>query len=248
MADRHLNLFYSYNRDNELIENNLTRAFIVFLSIISGKTRHRVLSSLLERSRRPINNPVGAEDLDFTNPSFALQSNIERHIPNNSDRKILLTIATEPLDISSTVSATDVESTDEGENNSGSSSIPDAWVYDIDQGYCILIEVKAGSYPLSAGQLEAHAADWFGFSRRGSLQELDSRDSLGSVTWIDVLETLRDTSKNHADIDSAEERLLWRMGEFVSYFGYHVFNGFDFSGLHAPPDLVISHSPQQGGT
>ena len=37
-TDRYLNLFYSYNRDNELIENNLTRAFIVTLQTIEPAT------------------------------------------------------------------------------------------------------------------------------------------------------------------------------------------------------------------
>lgn len=107
MADRHLNLFYTYNRDSELIENNLTRAFIVFLSIVSSEARNKILSTLLERSHKTINNTVDAEGLDLANASFALQSNIDRHLTRRSGRQLLLTISTEPLDITSSVAASD---------------------------------------------------------------------------------------------------------------------------------------------
>lgn len=101
MADRHLNLFYTYNRDNELIENNLTRAFIVFLSTVSGEVRHKILSTLLGRSDKTNGSSADAEGLDFKDACFALQSNINPYLPQNADRKALLTISTEPLDISS---------------------------------------------------------------------------------------------------------------------------------------------------
>ena len=45
--DRHLNLFYTYNRDPEFIENNLTRAFIVTLRALGGDTRRALLKQLL---------------------------------------------------------------------------------------------------------------------------------------------------------------------------------------------------------
>ncbi|MEO0080807.1 MAG: hypothetical protein ABIL25_00740 [candidate division WOR-3 bacterium] len=43
MEDRHLNLFYSYNqsREAELIENNLTRAFIQALRMQGAPPRDR---------------------------------------------------------------------------------------------------------------------------------------------------------------------------------------------------------------
>lgn len=239
MADRHLNLFYTYNRDTELIENNLTRAFIVFLSIVSNEVRHKILSTLLGRSQKTINNPVNAEDLDFRNASFSLQSNIDRYLPENAGRKLLLTVSTEPLDIASSVTVTDMESADEGENGSDFSSVPDAWVYDETQGYCILIEAKVGYYPLSIGQLQAHARDWFG----SDLQGPDSRNSLCSITWIDVLETLRDALNSDYYVHSSEEALLSHMMGFISYYGYRLFEGFNFSGLDAPPDLTFGHLP-----
>ena len=47
MAQEQLNLFLSYNRDTELIENNLTRTFIVALSLITPGARQDVHSRLL---------------------------------------------------------------------------------------------------------------------------------------------------------------------------------------------------------
>ncbi len=237
MADKHLNLFYTYNRDNELIENNLTRAFIVFLSILSGETRHRILSTLLKRSRKTADNPVDIDELDFRDARFALQSNIDRGIPKGSDRKLLLTVSTEPLDIVFSTAVPHVEFTAESENDSGSTSVPDAWVYSNTRAYCILIEAKVGLYALNIRQLEAHARDWFG----SSLQNLDSRNSLCSVTWLDVLETLKETLGNDPCIDPSEGALLSHLMEFISYYGYRLFEGFDFRGLHASPGLVIGH-------
>ncbi len=181
MADKHLNLFYTYNRDTELIENNLTRAFVVLLSVISGKTRQNILSTLFGRSRKGSNVVVAVEDLEFADAHFALQSNINQSVPKNSRRKLLLTISTEPLVLASGAVGRDAEA--ENKEGRGSVSIPDAWIYDSGGSYCVLIEAKVGSYPLDIGQLQAHARGWFG----SDLQNLDSCNSLCSVTWIDVL-------------------------------------------------------------
>lgn len=235
MADRHLNLFYTYNRDNELIENNLTRAFIVSLSIVSDETRHGLLSALFERSRTVTAGPVSFETLDFTDARFALQSNIDRRLPKNAGRQLLLTVSTEPLDFASSTAGSDMEPTDGSLDDSAPTSVPDAWVYSNAQGYCILIESKVGSYPLNIGQLEAHARDWFGTS----LQALDSRNSLCSATWIDVLGMLRDFLNDNSCTAASEKTLLSHLMEFIGYYGYRLFDGFDFGSLDAPPDLII---------
>lgn len=241
MADRHLNLFYTYNRDSELIENNLTRAFIVFLSVVSNGTRNKILSTLLERSHKTLNNTAEVEGLDFANASFALQSNIDRHFTKRSGKQLLLTVSTEPLDITSSVAVSDTGSANKGENGSGSTSVPDAWIYDETRDYCILIEAKVGSYPLNIGQLQAHGRDWFGFN----LQKLNSRNSLCSITWIDILVTLSDAIRDHSYMDHSEGTLLSHMMEFIGFYGYRLFEGFDFSDLYAPPDLIISNPPSQ---
>ena len=70
-----------------------------------------------------------------------------------------------------------IESTDGGESDSGYTSVPDAWIYSNTRAYCILIEAKAGSYPLEIAQLEAHTRDWFD----SNLESLKACDSLCSV-------------------------------------------------------------------
>jgi len=233
-TDKHLNLFYTYNRDAELIENNLTRAFIVVLSAVSGETRHHLLSALLEKSRKMTQNPAGIARFDFTNACFALQSNIDRSIPQNSSGKVLLTISTEPLDLSSHLIATEMAQPHEDNDERSFASVPDAWIYN--DTYCLLLEVKVGDYPLNIGQLHAHARDWFGLS----LNHLRSHHALCSVTWIDVLEALDAMSKERAYIHPVEETLLQHIREFVGYYGYRLFAGIDFGALDAPPDFAIA--------
>lgn len=246
MADKHLNLFYTYNRDTELIENNLTRAFVVFLSLLSGDARHRILSTLLKGSRKITDDDANVEDLRFEDARFALQSNIERRLPRNAANKVLLTVSTEPLDTVARATMTDAGIAGEGGSRGSPRSVPDAWVYDEDQDYCILVEVKVGSYPLDIGQLKAHAHDWFGLNLQvnRSLRGLGSRNSLRSTTWVDVLKTLRDASNDHTRIGPSEGGLLSHITEFIGYYRYRIFDGFDFGGLGAPPRLVIGPSSQ----
>ncbi len=239
VEDRHLNLFYTYNRDSELVENNLTRAFVVSLSIVPGETRHNILSSLLEKSRRTGRDPANADKLNFTHARFALQSHVDRYLPKNAGTKLLLTISTEPLDAAPGLALTDEASADEIGNGGGSTSVPDAWVYSNTRAYCILIEAKVGSYPLDGGQLRSHANDWFGLS----LETLSSNGSLCSVTWVDVLESLREALSDRSSSGPSEKALLSHLMEFLGYYGYRLFEGFDFGGLRVPPDLTIRNLP-----
>lgn len=235
MPDKHLNLFYTYNRDAELIENNLTRAFIGFLSVVSGEVRNEILSALLKKWDMSTDDSANTEKLDFTNARFALQSNIDPYLTRRSNRQVVLTISTTPLDVSSSAGVRDPEPTDEAENASSPTAVPDAWIYDERGAYCILIEAKVGSYPLSVGQLKAHVRDWFG----SKFQTHRVHASLCSITWIDVLKTLRDILSDDIDLATSERALLSHMMEFISYYGYRIFDGFDFSGLCDPPALKL---------
>ena len=251
MADKHLNLFYTYNRDNELIENNLTRAFIVFLSIVSGETRHKILSTLLEASGKTAGMPADATNLDFRDARFALQSNIDPRLSQQAGRKALLTISTEPLDTPFSTTGPDPSAPSEGEDGGdfppAFGSRPDAWIYDENRAYCILIEAKVGSYPLEIAQLQAHARGWL----HSDLPKLRSNGSLFSITWIDVLRALRDILdllNTHPHMNHSEERLLSHMMEFVAFYNYPLWDDFDLGGLAAPPDWVLSTSPSPIGS
>lgn len=238
MPDNHLNLFYTYNRDNELIENNLTRAFVVFLSIISGQNRHTILSKLLDTKYSTHTKSISNKNWDFTNVQFALQSNIDRHIPRNSAQKILLTISSETFDPFNRVDDVDAVTNERINNNSNFSSVPDAWIYDIFQDFCILIEAKIGSNLLELNQLNAHVIYWFDLTWR----ELIKSNSLYSITWINVLETLEEVYNNIELTESSDRHLIVHLMEFITYYGYHVFKGIDYSGLDDQPGFhLIRH-------
>ncbi len=233
VADKHLNLFYTYNRDTELIENNLTRAFVVLLSVVSGEARQKILSTLLGRYRKISNVAADVEDLEFADARFALQSNINQSVPKNSRRKLLLTISTEPLVLASGAVGREAEA--ENKDGRGSVSIPDAWIYGSGGSYCVLIEAKVGTYPLDIDQLQAHARGWFG----SDLQDLDSRNSLCSVTWIDVVMVLREVLNDRSHGGPSDTSLVSHLAEFLGFYGYRLFDGFDLNGLHDPPGLTI---------
>ena len=204
--DKHLNLFYTYNRDTELIENNLTRAFIVFLSILSGQTRNHFLRSIrLAKANDPSNKIVGIGDLDFTAVQFALQGNIDPQIPRNATRKILLTISTDSSDISEI----DLVPTDEANGE----STPDGWIYDDSRAFCILIESKIGTNPLDMNQIRRHVSNRFG----STLEEIKSTGSWYSTTWIDVLEILDVILNKRSYSKSVEDQLIAHLMGFMNF-------------------------------
>jgi len=154
MDDSHLNLFFSYNRDNELIENNLTRAFIVTLGILSPSTRDSFLRTLLISQTAPTSLQEIISKLSFENANFALQSNIEKESASKAKVKYILAIASysyeTPLEqLVDIESMTDIDPTPVALYK----SIPDGWVYDHDKNYCFLIESKVGSNPVKNNQI-----------------------------------------------------------------------------------------------
>ncbi|GAF93132.1 unnamed protein product, partial [marine sediment metagenome] len=97
MDDKYLNLFFSYNQDNELIEDNLTRAFILSLSLLSPSSLQVILSKLLTDPYKSNSTQQNPFEIDFSNAKFALQGNIDEYIPLRAAQKILLSISTEKL-------------------------------------------------------------------------------------------------------------------------------------------------------
>ena len=96
MSDSHLNLFYTYNRDTELIGNNLTRAWIVTLRLLSPQVREVLLQRLLSKASHRLPGQVMPE-LSFAQAQFALQSHMERHLARRTKHCYLLIIATDQL-------------------------------------------------------------------------------------------------------------------------------------------------------
>jgi len=238
MADKHLNLFYTYNRDSELIENNLTRAFIVLVSILTDDLRERFLSNLLERAGQA-KEDISGNGWDFSGAQFALQSNIKRRIPREAKTQVLLTIGSEHLTVESILEGDSPTGLMQQQSDSEYTSIPDAWITGPDNDYCILIEAKTGTYPLDIDQLEAHARDWFGVSLTALLQS----NALLSLTWMDVLEALNYLLTQAAGIESSEQALIRHFIEFLKYYGYYHFDGIELSGLQPPPFFRLTKLP-----
>jgi hypothetical protein len=218
MTDRHLNLFYTYNQDSQLIENNLTRAWIVSLSFLSGPARDAWMRLLLQDPLAQIGQSIDVLGC-FTNANFALQSWMHPNLTRNIPQPYLLTIAGDMLEISD-------EETDVYE------SVPDAWIYDLEAGYCLLVEAKLNGNPLDERQVLAHAKQWLGLSAKA----LKSR--LLAVSWLDVIRSINELVITYP-LNEQEERILVHLTEYLAFYGYRVFSGFNFLGLEQPPKMEL---------
>ncbi|MEO0010348.1 MAG: hypothetical protein ABIK51_07515 [candidate division WOR-3 bacterium] len=228
MTDRHLNLFYSYNlsEDAELIEDNLTRAFIQTLRILSGENRKNFLKELF--SKLP--------EYDYPNAGFALQGNIETNIPENCPNKYLVTIATNPPE-EKKKGAKDI-------NAEGGSS-PDAWIYK-EQDYCFLIECKRGGNPVIEEQIIKHAKNYFGFTD----EEIEKRRldlTWGEVLWV-IEKFISDFPGERIYSTNEQERyVLENFRDFLGFYGYRIFKGFDFENIPDAPEWQLYNVPAFAG-
>ena len=232
MADRHLNIFYTYNIDNELIENNLTRAFIVTLRILSDQVRDSFLRFLLEDIWRTTSDSI--ELPTFGDSEFFLQGYMSKNQARNSPYSYIVAIAGGRYEQV------------EAEVNSYVNSIPDAWIYSEKTGYCFLIEAKVGNNPFDDNQLYSHAKEWLGF-----LTPEQIRKHILTITWVDVLQAI-DRVRLSAEaaelpLNQQERLILDDLEEYLGFFDYKVFGGFDFEKLKTAPEFKlvgtkISHS------
>jgi hypothetical protein len=216
MSDRHLNLFYSYNRDNELIENNLTRVWIVSLRMLSAEIRSLFLQTLLELPLRKMEKRAPS----FDTAHFALQGHFDTRLLKHMAQKYIITIAT--------FRDMDEDAFAQPSKDAGD-SIPDAWIFDPEQGYCFLVEAKVGSNPLGARQVISHAKRWL---------DVSVKDHLVALTWYDVLNVIQEISIH---VTSQQEGLILKeFNQYLGFFGYRLFTGFDFGTLpDIPRDLLI---------
>ncbi len=237
MSDRHLNLFYSYNqsREAELIENNLTRAFIQTLRALSGPVRNRLLRSLFARH----DASAKLASYDYEEADTALQDRIDKSISLNCIGKHIITIATHEPE----------EELDSGaaEQDNDGGSVPDAWIYNKDRercDYCLLIECKRGGNRVAEDQIRRHVKIWFGMVA-ADVHRID-------LTWQDVLKVVE---QEHlvAQVDNQHERqyVLSGLIGFLNQYGYRLFKGFDFRGLGEVPGFglasAITASSERGG-
>jgi len=212
--DRHLNLFYSYNLSNQLIENNLTRAFIQTLRLLEGKNRNEFLKILFAGK---------CEELNYSDAQVALQDNIDEAIPKKAQKKYVITITGRAL-------GREDDKPDQTQEQEGG-SIPDAWIYKEGE-YCLLIECKIGEgYDIK--QIKNHITNWFD-------NKIDGRIDLA---WDDVLWGI-DRMKEKVDskeitLNRQEQIVLDDLFEFMGYYGYSIFKGFDFDPIPEKPDFEL---------
>lgn len=233
MTDRHLNLFYSYNHDRELIEDNLTRAFIVSLRMLLPETRHHLLRSLLQHPSKCESTSGPFVASSFHDAQFALQDHIEDQINYHVKRNRPLKFAQKWVVAISTATPEDITATHEGDGKGR----PDGWLYDMDQDYCYLIESKVGANPVNNRQLRRHAKWWFGLEGR------DFEEHLICCTWHDVLraiDTVCELGKSHElQLGIQDTAILESLAQFLGYFGYRRFRGFHFDALQPPPSFLL---------
>lgn len=241
MTDSHLNLFLSYNRDNELIENNLTRAFIVTLAMLSGRARDLLLKILFcdVASTFPLQEQISK--LSFAYANFALQNNMEEGIAYNANLKCILAITSHHFEAFSEQTADNKNP----EKDEGLillyKSIPDGWIYDAAEVYCFLIESKVGSNPVNNSQIASHAKEWFQID-----DKMQRENCILSLTWMDVLASIEKVISNSSQAGSffneVEIHLLSDLREFIILYDYHLYRGFRFEILKAPPKFLLAPS------
>ncbi|GAF86840.1 unnamed protein product, partial [marine sediment metagenome] len=115
-------------------------------------------------------------------------------------------------------------------------SRPDAWIYNSQDDFCVLIEAKTRSYPLHIGQLRAHSNDWY----KVQLEELVDNQMYFSKTWIDILEAFESAEMLLTNIGVIENSIINHMCQFLGFFEYKIFSGFDFQRLDDHPVLTLN--------
>ena len=229
MADRHLNLFYSYNRSpsEELIEDNLTRAFIQVLRGLSPGTCGWFLHRLLDT------RDANLGECDFARADFALQDRLTEPA-HEFKLKRIVTMSTR---------APEAEDGEPSEVPTGGSR-PDAWVYDSNseiRSYCLLIECKRGENPIDSDQLRRHAQEWFHLP----LEEVGQ----SSLEWYDVLNAIEAAKELATGPSRQELHLLAQLEQFLGFFDYRLFKGFRFDKreLTSSPDWRLFHGEARHG-
>jgi len=264
MQDKHLNLFYAYGaRDKEgnLLEDNLTRAFVqtirllsdehrkVFLGDLFKRAKHRMLSDRIEKPSKE--ESARLKGLDFKRADVALQGYIpSNRLPRDADFARVVTISRGDKP--------------QWQKEKKSKSCPDAWVFDRDgHSYCLLVECKCWSNnPIDPDQICRHWNEWL--RDKGEEKEKgwdDIAPDLLDLTWYDVLESIKATTQEPEtesipapearDRNELEKQMLKELREFLGFYGYWLFEGFSFELLESPPEWQLfsfdSSDTKRGG-
>jgi hypothetical protein len=156
--DRHLNLFYSYNNNQELIENNLTRAFIHAFRFQSATTQKVIVETIIGESLR-------GEDYEFT---CALQGNIPYSL--ETIRAVGKKYPISLVDASYITNSQKYR--DQAEYAAvAPGRLPDGWIIEKKGRLILLIEAKPPQTEMDMSQLIAYAKHFFGYQDAGEYYE-----------------------------------------------------------------------------
>jgi hypothetical protein len=193
--------------------------------MLSAGIRSELLQALFELPLVPLGKPLPA----FTAPHLALQGYMDTRLIRKISQKYIVTIAT----------YREIETEPFSQNVAElGGSIPDAWIFDPEQDYCFLFEAKVGSNPLDASQVISHARDWLHIPPAKLPQHLIS------LTWYDVLTSIQQTDL--IVIKQQERLLLQEFTQFLGFFGYRVFKGFEFNQLLSAPRFSLPRNTLSG--
>lgn len=217
MNDHHMNIFRSYN--HALIENNLTRAFMVTLRFLSSDCRNLFLKKLFKKFNH----------YDFKNVELALQGNIP--IPLDKIRVIPHRIAIALIGFHY-IENLDVYKSPEKYNSEviySDTSHPwnDAWIIDgnlENPKFCFMFECKGVGDILTAEQIIAYSKDYL---RHDNYSEFQNNHEI--VTWYDVFSISEHLLT--CDISDFERNLLYDFIEYLKMNNVVPFKGFNFHNM-----------------
>ncbi|MEO0050742.1 MAG: hypothetical protein ABIK42_06330, partial [candidate division WOR-3 bacterium] len=103
---------------------------------------------------------------------------------------------------------------------------------------CFLIECKRGGNPVIEEQIIKHAKNYFGFNDN-ELKEKRLDLTWGEVLWV-IEKFVSDFPKERIYNTNEQERyVLENFRDFLGFYGYRIFKGFDFEQITECPDWQI---------
>jgi hypothetical protein len=230
--DRHLNLFHNYNNEHiqgkakktenvetqgrGIIEDNVTRAFIIFLDFLAktGKLQDFFSNLLKHLPKEKIGSNAEAALKKIKSPQFDLQNLDDkadhRRVRETDVAKVLMIISTIPFDLQTLAESNkpviDTQTKGQAELRDNENRA-DAWILQKkDKGetveVAVLLEAKIGNNPISISQILRHLGrEKFGFNIPLSKINEFCDTNVINLTWRDInncLERLQTNDKETA--------------------------------------------------
>jgi hypothetical protein len=194
--DGHFNVFHSYSQGKqnsesvEILEDNLTRAFLITLSYMeSGQIIEFLNSTIFHHKDCNISPILDTSSLDKIH--FDLQNisdkGLRAFVKKSVVKKVLLTISPRQYNM--------VLQAEREFANDTSGSRPDGWI--ILGEYAILIESKVNNNPLTEKQLSSHIKTHFGVSSE------DQNFNMIQITWSEIIAGMKGFFKHDGSMEGS---------------------------------------------